>query len=585
MIPRSYRFGSIVPVLLFPLGTLTGMSAYQVLKHLFWPEIGIWSSHIHTVVFVTAVATVGGLLLCRYLEARSLLASIVQSSDDAIIGMTLEGIVFSWNRGAGRIYGYSEREMIGKHLSILIPPDRPEDLSHILGKIGNGMQVDHYETVRVRKDGKRIFLSLTVSPILNATGRILGASSINREITERKEAEAALRETEERLARTQAFSLVMVAHVGLDGRWLKVPASLCELLGYSKAEMLAQRTADATHPQDFAEEQKQFHRLIHGEIQTVDVEKRCCSRKGTIIWLYINYSIVTDSEGRPVHFLAYLRDVTRRRSAQEELVRYQTRLEELVEKRTRALTEVNSRLLKEIAERSRAEESLRESSDKLKMFAYSVMHDLKSPAIGIYGLTRRLKERYADTLDARGQLYCDQILKASEHVATLVEEINAFIAAKEAPIAIERVDLGEIVATVRNEFAERLKEHRIKWIEPESLGTIRADRMSLLRVFRNFTDNALKYGGSELSEIRLGCSESEDFHILSVTDDGARLEAGDCQRIFEVFHRAMASKGISGTGLGLAIVKEIAERHRGSVWVEPGRERGKTFCFSISRSL
>lgn len=584
MIPRPYRLGPTVPLILIPLVTMTAMFLYQWVKHVFWPNMTLWDSHVQTNIFLTAVATIGGYLLCRYLEVRTLLASIVESSDDAIIGSTLDGIILTWNKGAEKIYGYRAAEVIGKPVSPLLAPDRPEDVAGILERIGKGEQLEHYETIRLRKDGKKIYVNLTVSPILNATGKIIGASSVVREITARKEAELALRETEARLQRTQAFSLVMVAHVGLDGRWLKVPSSLCELFGYTEEEMLARSFPDSTHPEDLEVERSHCRDLIEGRMKSVDFEKRCISRDGRIIWVYLNYSIVTDAEGRPLHFLVYIRDITKRKTAEQELQVYQTQLEELVQSRTAALTEANRQLQIEIVERERAEQSLRESSDKLKLFAYSIVHDLKSPSIGIHGLTRRLREAYGDALDSKGKLYCDQILKASEHVADLVEKINLYVTAKEAPLKVEGFALKEVVSTVRNEFSDRIGENGIQWVESVPDTEIRADRLSVLRVLRNFVDNALKYGGEQLSEVRLGYSQSEEYHVLSVGDDGVGIEREDRDKIFEVFQRTIASRGVSGTGLGLAIVKELAERHGGAVWVEPSPGSGKTFFMSISKA-
>jgi PAS domain S-box-containing protein len=133
--------------------------------------------------------------------------SIVESSEDAIVALTLDGIVVSWDRGAQKIYGYQSKEIIGKPLSVLLPSDRPEDISEILEKIKSGERVDHYETARLRKDGQIVYVSLTVFPIRNTASRIIGASSIIRDITKRKETENALRESRGHLARTQAFPM------------------------------------------------------------------------------------------------------------------------------------------------------------------------------------------------------------------------------------------------------------------------------------------------------------------------------------------------------------------------------------------
>jgi PAS domain S-box-containing protein len=132
----------------------------------------------------------------RTMEALFQLAAIVQSSEDAIIGKTLDGVITSWNKGAETIYGYSAEEALGRSISILAPPDLPDEIKQILQKIAEGERVDRYETARLRKDGKRIDVSLTISPIEDETGKIMGASTIARDISERKRIEEALRETD-----------------------------------------------------------------------------------------------------------------------------------------------------------------------------------------------------------------------------------------------------------------------------------------------------------------------------------------------------------------------------------------------------
>ncbi|MCG6917990.1 MAG: PAS domain S-box protein [Deltaproteobacteria bacterium] len=241
--------------------------------------------------------------------------------------------------------------------------------------------------------------------------------------------------------------------------------------------------------------------------------------------------------------------------------------------------------IEDVTERKRAQQALRQSSEKLKLFAYSVMHDLKSPTVGIYGLTELLHKHYKDALDERGKSYCDQILKASVHVAALIEKINVYIATAELPLKIEKINIKDILQMVRDEFAPRLAVRQIKWLQPEAIIEVKADQLSILRIFRNFVDNALKYGGEDLSEIRIGYEESEEFHTLSVSDDGAGIREGDYERIFAAFRRGEAYKAVEGVGLGLAIVAEMADRHKGRVWAEPQGDRWTTFHISIAKEL
>jgi K+-sensing histidine kinase KdpD len=242
----------------------------------------------------------------------------------------------------------------------------------------------------------------------------------------------------------------------------------------------------------------------------------------------------------------------------------------------------NAKLYEELANKIKEVE---EKTDTIKFFAYSALHDLKSPAIGIYGLTKLLHKHYRNLLDEKGQRYCDQILNAAAQIEALVERINGYIMAKEAPFTFETIQVKEVTDLIRNEFAAALDQRRIRWVEPETIPLINADRLSLIRVFRNLVDNALKYGGNSLGEIRIGYAEDQEFHILSVADDGVGMQKQDSEKVFEIFQRHKTSRGTEGTGLGLAIIRVIAERHRGSVRMEPGAEKGVTFYVSIAKQL
>lgn len=268
----------------------------------------------------------------------------------------------------------------------------------------------------------------------------------------------------------------------------------------------------------------------------------------------------------------------------EELI---FRIDRGLEKQTllERLQTQQQKLLREIEARKQAEESLRESSEKIKLFAYSVAHDLKNPSIAICGLTRRLQKIHPRGGDEKSRELCDQIVRSSEQIAELVETINSYIATKERPLNFEVVDSGEIVRVIGEEFAHRLKNRHIRWLEPEGVPAIRADRMSMIRVLRNLVDNALKYGGQGLSEIEVGYRSADDFHIFSVRDDGVGLKEKADDGIFTHFSRRETGRNIEGTGLGLSIVKEIAELHQGTAWMEPAAEKGIAFCFSLSKKL
>lgn len=228
---------------------------------------------------------------------------------------------------------------------------------------------------------------------------------------------------------------------------------------------------------------------------------------------------------------------------------------------------------------------LDKKQETIKFFTYSISHDLKSPAIGIYGLTRRFQEKYAHILDEKGKIYCNQISSAAKQMVDLVEKMNEYIVAKEAPYHFEKIKVKEITEEIRREFSQKLKQRKIRWLEEDILTEIVADRLALIRVFRNFVDNALKYGGKEMLQLKIGYEKNNGFHIFSFSDDGFGIRTEEKENIFKKFQREETSQGKDGSGLGLAIVKEIAEGHGGRAWVDGNTTEGTTFCISISKAL
>lgn len=242
----------------------------------------------------------------------------------------------------------------------------------------------------------------------------------------------------------------------------------------------------------------------------------------------------------------------------------------------------NARLYNDLQEKLR---HLDERKKMIKFFAYSVAHDLKSPAIGIHGFSKRLKEKCGENLNEKGKKYCNEIMRLAEHMVTLLEEMNSYIATKEVQPHFQVFRLKEITAAMRSEFEDRLKARHMVFSAPDSDPQLIADKGSLLRAFRNLMDNALKYGGSSMHKISIGYSQDEAFHILSVSDDGIGIDPEDREKIFDVFQRNHTSEGIMGSGLGLAIVKEVAKKHGGLAWAESGDAQGIRFNISIAKGL
>ena len=232
-----------------------------------------------------------------------------------------------------------------------------------------------------------------------------------------------------------------------------------------------------------------------------------------------------------------------------------------------------------------AENEVKKRAEEIKNFAYSVSHDLKSPAFGLYGLVRLLNQKYSNVLDEKGRSYCEHIMKATEYIGDLVDNINIFIKCKELPLKIERIDLTETLEIIREQFSASLALKNIELHTPESLVKIKADRLSLQRVFTNLIDNALHHGGEGLSRIIIEYGESDLFHNFCISDNGMGIKEEDQEKVFEPFTKLEPSKDIKGSGMGLAIVKEIVERHGGKIAVESVSGKGTNFFITLPKNI
>jgi PAS domain S-box-containing protein len=244
----------------------------------------------------------------------TLLASIVNSSDDAIDSKTLRGVITSWNPAAERMYGYAAAEILGKNVSMLSHPDRPEEMDEILERICRGERVDHYETVRVRKDGRRISISLTVSPILDDGGGIVGVSSISRDITERKRADEQLRAASQYARSLIEASLDPLVTISPEGKITDVNEGSIKVTGVPREKLIGTDFSDYfTEP----EKAREGYQQVFSKGSVTDYPLTIRHRNGTLTDVLYNASVYKDAGGKVLGVFAAARDVTEQKAASQ----------------------------------------------------------------------------------------------------------------------------------------------------------------------------------------------------------------------------------------------------------------------------
>ncbi|HEY1096288.1 MAG TPA: PAS domain S-box protein, partial [Alphaproteobacteria bacterium] len=252
-------------------------------------------------------------------EAEAYLAAIVASSDDAIIGKSLSGIIISWNPSAERIFGYKADEIIGKSILTIIPTERLHEEDDIIGKIHKGERVDHFETQRLHKNGTLLDLSITVSPIHDKNGKVIGASKVARDITDRSISEQKLRDSEEQLLFAQAAGGVGVFSLDIATNMITVTPEFCRIFGLPEDTIMPSTTVEALfHPDDLHIRSTRETR-VNGQA-ALNVEYRIRhGRTGETRWIMRKAKFIHDSNNHTAKMLGVVQDITERKLSEQRL--------------------------------------------------------------------------------------------------------------------------------------------------------------------------------------------------------------------------------------------------------------------------
>jgi PAS domain S-box-containing protein/diguanylate cyclase (GGDEF)-like protein len=257
------------------------------------------------------------------------LAAIVESSQDAIMAWSLDGVVTSWNEGAERLLGFARDEALGVCVRDLWGPEERPRFDEVVKRLADGEAIPRYEGARVRKDRTFVEVSVTLSPINGPDGDVIGVSSVLRDISAFKRAQELLIEERNRWAGAFQGAPIGMALVGLSGRFLAVNRALCRMLGRDEEALLATDFQGLSHPGDLDNDLTQLDRVLAGEIEGYEIEKRYFRPGREVVWASLSVSLVRDVNDEPAYFVSQLQDVTARKDAEAELAGYSERLCEL----------------------------------------------------------------------------------------------------------------------------------------------------------------------------------------------------------------------------------------------------------------
>ncbi|HEY3274377.1 MAG TPA: PAS domain S-box protein [Methanocella sp.] len=478
-------------------------------------------------------------------EELARLASIVMSSDDAILSKRLDGTITSWNRGAEHVYGYRAAEVVGHSVDVIVPPERSQELRDILRRIGRGERIEHYETERLTRDRRRIIVSMTISPIFDASGRVVGASTIARDITEQKQAERALKKSQYILAKSQEMALV--------GNWawnvrtgeFNGSDENYRIFGFlpAEAEHSLEWVLSCVHPDDLT--------LLSSLMESA----RHDGKRGSV-----DYRIV-----RPDGSMRYVN----------------TLADKIVRDRAGKVKWVYG-ITQDITERKQTEKALEEAKARAELYIDLMGHDINNMnqvALGFLemslddpGMGEETRKALSKSLES---------IRASSRLIHNVRKLQQIKTGGKSPT---ETDVDHVLRQVQAAYSKVPgTAATIRYSPATACCPVMADEL-LYDVFANMTENAIKHAKqAPVVDIRLGETEVDGrkYCRVSIEDNGPGIPDDMKQAVFGRMRRGDTKA--KGSGLGLYLVKTLVGSYGGQVWVEdrvPG-DRGHGCRFVV----
>ncbi len=484
-------------------------------------------------------------------RANETLQALIDYSPLAIIMLDPDGHVLLWNNAAEKMYGWTAQEVLGEFIPFVLE-DKREELQAIRERVNTGEIITNLESERRRKDGSRILTSVSMAPLRDSTGNVYAEMCIATDITERKKAEGALRESEERLRQITSSLREVIWLRDLQTRQVlyvnpafeKLTGRSCESVYQNKDTVI-----DICHPDDREGIIKALDQRIEGVFY--DKEHRIIHMDGSVRWVSSRSFPVRNEAGEVYRWASIMEDITERKQAQME--------------------------------REALIASLEAKNAELERFTYTVSHDLKTPLITIRGFVGYIEQdaQSGDMHRMRGDL--QRIATAADRMQDLLNDLLELSRIGRLMNPPEDVPLGNLVRDAAKLMENRLQERNIEIKIQENLPVVFGDAERWSEVIQNLLDNAVKFMGEQTKPvIEIGTAGEENgLPVCYVRDNGIGISPKYHERIFGLFNKL--NPNVEGTGVGLAIVKRIVEVHGGRIWVESEEGQGATFYFTFER--
>jgi PAS domain S-box-containing protein len=494
-------------------------------------------------------------------ESEERYRMIFDNAPLGIMHFDSSGTIINFNDKFAQIMGAPREKILGFNML-----ERLRD-QEMLRAVRDALSGRHgyYEGEYLSVTGQRTTpMRAIYQSITGDDGKFIGAVGLFEDITERKRAEAALRESEEKYRAIFENAVEGIFQSLPEGRYISVNPAFARIGGFeSPDEMIKEVTNIQKQMYVHQDDRTKLIELINKQGKVNNYESEIRRRDGSIIWISTNVRAIRDQNGKIILLEGTMEDITERKQAEEEIRKLNVELEQRVAARTA-----------ELEERTRQMES----------FSYSVSHDLKAPLRGIDGYSRLLMEDCYDSLDEQGRTFLTTIRQATEQMRQLIDDLLAYSRMERRSLVSHEVHPLALMQALLAERTEEIHTRNVSITVGIPDVVVKADPEGLAQVLRNLLDNALKFTGKVPDpHIEIGGQEKGKTCTLWVRDNGIGFDMRHHDRIFEIFQRLHAAEDYPGTGIGMAIVQKTMQRMGGRVWAESAPGKGSAFFLEIPR--
>ena len=521
-------------------------------------------------------------------ERMAMLAAIIESSEDAIVSKNLNGIITSWNKGAENIFGYKEQEAIGQHISLIIPSDRLDEEEMIISKLRRGEKIEHYETIRLTRSGDKLNISLSISPIRNASGQIVGASKIARDITRQKHAESLVRQYVHHLEEINSIGKALSSELDINNILQKTTDATTRLSGaafgaffYNKIDekgqslflyTLSGAPREAFDKFGMPRNTPLFDTTFSGKgiVRSDDIRKDARYGKNPPhhgmpaghlpVVSYLAVPVFSPT-GIVLGSLFFGHPEPGKFNEEHELV-----VQAIASQAAIALG--NAKLYHEV-------QALSEAKDQFIGFA---SHELKTPLTTMSGYIQLMEKS-----PAKAEQLLPKVSRQISRLSAIISDLLDIskIQAGKFELTKSRVELNSLIRDSVESAKEQSDLHEIICHLPKEPILLTVDVNKMTQVIVNIISNAIKYS-PDTSDIVVTADQLADEVRISIKDRGIGIAPEDLPKIFTRFYRVISSDTkAEGLGLGLYLAKEFVEAHHGIIWAESELGVGTTIYITL----